>query len=86
MTKAAQIAQTIANLAGTATGFADGAVRYVAVIKADSPPDDIRELLTRFFEAENQLRDIADALRRLAPNAAKAGDDRAAAMREGLKI
>jgi hypothetical protein len=86
VTRTAQVAQTIANLAGTATGFADGAVRYAAVIKADSPPDEIRDLLTRFFEAEAQLHDLAEAMRRLAPNAAKAGEERAATMREGLKL
>ena len=85
MTRTAQIAQTIANLAGTATGFADGAARYAAVIKSDEP-DQIPDLLTRFFEAESQLRDVADALRRLAPKSAKAGDERAERVREGLKI
>jgi hypothetical protein len=44
------------------------------------------DLLARFFEAESQLRDVADALRRLAPKSAKAGDERAAMMREGLKL
>lgn len=85
MSRTAQIAQTIANLAGTATGFADGAARYAAVIKSDEP-DQIPDLLTRFFEAESQLRDVADALRRLAPKSAKAGDERAERVREGLKI
>ena len=85
MTRTAQIAQTIASLAATATGFADGAARYAAVIKSDEP-DQMPDLLARFFEAQSQLQDVADALRRLAPKSAKAGDERAAMMREGLKL
>jgi hypothetical protein len=85
MTKTDQIAQTIASLAGTATGYADGAARYAAVIKADEP-DQMPDLLARFFEAQSQLQDVADALRRLAPKSARAGDERAARVREGLTI
>jgi len=86
VTRTAQIAQTIATLAGTATGFADAIVRYLVLIKADADPADIRAMLERAFEAFAHLQDTMESLKRLAPNAAKAGEERAAAMREGLKI
>jgi len=86
MSRVEQIAQTIATLAGTATGFADAIVRYLVLIKADADPADIRAMLERAFEAFSHLQDTMESLKRLAPNAAAAGDDRAAAMREGLKI
>jgi hypothetical protein len=86
VTRTVQIAQTIANLAGTATGFADAIVRYLVLIKADADPADIRAMLERAFEAFSHLQDTMESLMRLAPNAAKAGEERAATVREGLKI
>lgn len=79
-------AATIANLSATATGFADAVVRYLVLIRPDTDPAEIRELLARALEAEVHLRDTIDAIRRLAPNAAREGQDRADAVREGLKL
>jgi len=86
MTRTAQIAQTIATLAHTAMGFADAIVRYLALVKADADPADIRAMLERAFEAFVHLQDDMQALQRLAPNAAQAGEERATAVREGLKL
>jgi hypothetical protein len=76
----------IASLAQSAVGFGDAAVRYLLPIKADTDPDEIRALLTRAYEAHDQFCDVMASLERLAPNAAKAGRERAATIREGLKI
>lgn len=86
MTRTAQIAQTIATLAHTAMGCADAVVRYLVLVKSDADPADIRAMLERAFEAFAHLTDTMDALQRLAPNAAKGGLERAAAVREGLKL